>query len=194
MGGHSSLFPPPHSHPISNGRGSPCLKTAFPLFQNAIITMFTIACFTLTARILMRIYTRRRLYLDDFFIILGFIFLSGSTYLVLHSARSIFMIESVSTGLINKDLLRLSDSISFEQAFKCLSWSAIFSGKFSFLALFKVLIRRLSRRLTIYYWVVVGVAIMTWILLTSGIFIVCPRPCKYINFPIRPDDFLICPC
>lgn len=153
--------------------------------------MMCIACFTLVARILVRISTRRRLYLDDVFIVLGFIFLSGSTYLVLHFARSMFMIESVLTGLVQyvmiEDLLRLTNSLSSEQAFNCLSWSAVFCVKFSFLALFKVLIRRLSRRLTIYYWMVVGVTIMTWVFLASSIFILCPRPRKFINFPIYPD-------
>ena len=160
--------------------------------------MFSIACFTLVARILTQISTRRRLYLDDFFIILGFIILSGSTYLVLHFARSNFVTEAVFTGLIQyvpiNDLLTLKDSIPVMQTFVFLSWSAIFCVKFSFLALFKVLIRRLSRRLTIYYWVVVGVTVVTWIFLASDIFIYCPRACKYINFPIYPEDYLICPC
>lgn len=160
--------------------------------------MFSIACFTLVARILTRISTRRRLYLDDFFIILGFIILSGATYLVLHFARSSFVSEAVVTGLIQyvtiKDLLSLTDSISVMQAFLCMSWSAIFCVKFSFLALFKVLIRRLSRRLTIYYWVVVGVTIMTWMLLASDIFILCPRACKYIYFLIYPGHYLVSPC
>lgn len=159
--------------------------------------MFSITCFTLTARILTRFSTRRRLYLDDFFIILGFIILSGSTYLILHFARTLFASEAVLTGLIQyvtiKDLLSLMDSTSVIQAFGCMVYSAIFCVKFSFLALFKALIRRLSRRLTIYYWVVVGVTIMTWMLVASGIFIICPRACKYIYFLIYPDDYLICP-
>lgn len=157
--------------------------------------MFSIVCLTLAARMLTRIYTRRRLYLDDFFILLGFIILSGATYLALLMARSSFVGEAVVTGLIKyvpiKDILGLTDSISVMQAFLCMFWSAVFCVKFSFLALFRVLIRRLSRRVTIYYWVVVGVTIMTWMLLAFDVFIICPRTCKYIHFLINPNDYLI---
>lgn len=146
--------------------------------------MFSITCFTFTARIITRLSTRRRLYFDDFFIILGFLILSGTTYLVLHSARSSFVREAIVTDLMDyvtmKDLLGLSNTIPVMQAFLFMAWTAIFCVKFSFLALFKVLIRRLSRRLTIYYWTIVVVTILTWALLASDIFVICPKICKYI--------------
>ena len=96
--------------------------------------MFSIACFTLTARIITRLSTRCRLYLDDFFIILGFIILSGTTYLM-HSTRNLFVSEAIVTDLIRyvtiKELLGLSNSISVLQAFFCMAWSTIFCVKFS---------------------------------------------------------------
>lgn len=160
--------------------------------------MFSIACFTLTARIITRLSTRRRLYLDDFFIILGFIILSGSTYLVLHSARNVFVSEAIETGLIHyvtiTELLGLPNSVSDVQALFCLAWSAIFCVKLSFLAFFRVLIRRLSRRLNIYYWVVVVVAILTWMLLAFDFCIFCPQSCKYFCILIHPNDYFILTC
>lgn len=160
--------------------------------------MFSIACFTLTARIITRLSTRRRLYLDDFLIILGSIILSGTTYLVLHSARSLFVSEAIETDLIDyvtiTEFLGLPNSVSAVQALVCMSWSAIFCVKLSFLALFRILIRRLSRRLTIYYWVVVVVTILTWMLLAFDIFILCPQPCKHICILIHPNDYFILTC
>lgn len=146
--------------------------------------MFSISCLTFTARIITRLSTRRRLYFDDFFIILGFIILSGTTYVLLHFARSSFVAEAVLTDLMGyltvKDLLAQGKFIPAMQAFLFMVWTAIFCVKFSFLALFKVLIRRLSRRLTIYYWTIVFVTIFTWTFLASEIFVICPNVCKYI--------------
>lgn len=159
--------------------------------------MFSISCLTFTARIITRLSTRRRLYFDDLFIILGFIILSGTTYVLLHFARSSFVAEAVRTDLMGyltvKDLLALRNFVSTTQAFLFMVWTAIFCVKFSFLALFKVLIRRLSRRLTIYYWTIVLVTILTWVLLASDIFIICPNTCKYICILNHYSIYVILP-
>ena len=113
--------------------------------------MFSISCLNCTARIITRLSTRRRLYFDYFFIILGFIILSGTTYAVLRFAKSSFVAEAIVMHVIDyltvEDLLAQWNFVSATQAFIFMVWTAIFCVKFSFLALFKVLIRRLSRRL-----------------------------------------------
>ena len=125
----------------------------------------------------------------------GFIILSGTTYL-LRYARHLFVSEAMITDLIRyetvKELLGSSNSDSALQAFFCMAWSTIFCVKFSFLALFKVLIRRLSRRLTIYYWVVVVATFLTWVLLASNSF--CSHACKYICILNDSKDYFILPC
>ena len=157
--------------------------------------MFSIACFTITARIIIRITTRRRLFLDDFFIFFGFIILSGTTYLFRY-ARDLFLSEALATDMIRyetfKELAGPLEAIPGLKAFFCMAWSTIFCVKLSFLALFKVLIRRLSIRLTIYYWVVVVATILTWMLLAFNSF--CPHACKHICIHIHPNDYFILPC
>lgn len=67
----------------------------------------------------------------------------------------------------------MADVSKVVDAFVCLTWTATFAVKASFLALFRVLIRRISRRITIYYWVVVGCTGVTWAFMMAESFIFC---------------------
>lgn len=71
------------------------------------------------------------------------------------------------------DILDMADLSKIVDAIVCLTWSATFAVKASFLALFRVLIRRISRRITIYYWVVVGCTAVTWAFMMAESFIFC---------------------
>jgi hypothetical protein len=52
-------------------------------------------------------------------------------------------------------------------------WTAIFAVKFSFLVFSWQLVQSASKKILVYYWVVVGVTIISWVLLSSEPFIVC---------------------
>lgn len=67
----------------------------------------------------------------------------------------------------------MADVSKVVDAFVCLTWTATFAVKASFLALFRMLIRRISRRITIYYWVVVGCTAVTWAFMMAESFIFC---------------------
>jgi hypothetical protein len=73
-----------------------------------------------------------------------------------------------------KDVISLAHSLAFIDSFLALAWTAIFFVKFSFLALFRVLIKHISKKISIYFWVMVGYCILTWMFLVSEAFIVCP--------------------
>ena len=72
------------------------------------------------------------------------------------------------------DVLSLANSLAFIHTFLSLAWTAIFFVKFSFLALFRVLLKHISRKLSIYFWVMVGYFVVTWMFLVTEAFIVCP--------------------
>ena len=59
-------------------------------------------------------------------------------------------------------------------AFLAVTWSAIFAVKFSFLAFFKTLVRRLQC-ITIYWRWVVGITAIVYALSVCDVFIPCPR-------------------
>ena len=130
-----------------------------------------------------RIKSRRSISLDDYFLLFGLTCLTGATVLLLKYTRLIYMTEAVrllQTGTANirviftlEDIFVMANVSKVVDAVVCLTWTATFAVKASFLALFRVLIRRISKRITIYYWVVVGCTGVTWAFMMSESFIFC---------------------
>lgn len=128
-----------------------------------------------------KIHTRRALTLDDYFLLLALACLTGAAILVLKFTRIIFIVEALeldrplNTQFSSEDLSAALDAISVIDASWCLMWSATFFVKFSFLALFRLLIRRLSKSISIYYWTVVVLTGLTWPFMVSKPFIFCQK-------------------
>lgn len=135
-----------------------------------------------------RIKSRRGISLDDYFLLFGLICLTGATVLLLKYTRLIYMTEAVrllqqagQNGAAHipaviftlEDILELENVSKVIDAFVCLTWTATCAVKASFLALFRVLIRRISRKITIYYWVMVGCTGVTWVFMMAESFIFC---------------------
>lgn len=59
-------------------------------------------------------------------------------------------------------------------SFVVLAWTAIFCAKFSFLALFRLLIVAVTGRIKTYFWFVVGSTALTWVFVVVEPFILCP--------------------
>lgn len=127
-------------------------------------------------RVVVRIRARR-FGLDDYFLLLGLFCLSGTTGLILNLVRTIFIMEVLQKDntvvLTPNDFLELTLSTAVVNSFFCLAWATIVCVKFSFLALFRLLIRRISRKIGIYYWVVVVVTVLSGMFLVSEAFIMC---------------------
>ena len=68
----------------------------------------------------------------------------------------------------------LVGSVMYQDVFHCLIWTCIFSVKASFLALFRLMVRNVSKELSIYYWVVVVYVLVVWMFMVSEVFILCP--------------------
>lgn len=75
--------------------------------------------------------------------------------------------------LTPNDMLELTLSTAVVNSFFCLAWATVVCVKFSFLALFRLLIRRISRTIGIYYWVVVVFTVLSGMFLVSEAFIMC---------------------
>ncbi|PVI05780.1 hypothetical protein DM02DRAFT_684190 [Periconia macrospinosa] len=54
-------------------------------------------------------------------------------------------------------------------------WTATFAVKFSFLAFFRPLVESVNKRIRIYFWVVVGLTLISWMFVISEPFILCPH-------------------
>lgn len=142
--------------------------------------MLGVCYLAVAARVAIRIKTRRPLSLDDYFLLFGLACLSGAAGLAFRFTRVFFLSEilitdpSVHYVFTLQDILDLNDSISVYTSFIILSWTAIYAVKLSFLALFRPLISRLSKKITIYYWIIVGFTLLSWAYAVAELFIICP--------------------
>ena len=97
---------------------------------------------------------------------------------MVHSYHIIFVDEAAATGagivIAPSELSSLFDSLPVIDALFCIAWTATFSIKASFLALFRHLIKRVARTLTVYYWCTVALTLLAWGFFECEDFIVCP--------------------
>lgn len=153
--------------------------------QVSIGVIYGISVVTLIVRIITRLTSRHRIYIDDFLLLFAFVCLSAATGLVYSFGYKMWYNEASKldpTVVVSFDeILSLMYSLPYIDAFLALAWTGTFCVKFSFLALFRLLIRRLSKSITIYYWIVVGFSVLTWMFLVSETFILCP----YFGFNSR---------
>lgn len=143
------------------------------------------------ARIGFRLRLYQRLDLDDFFLLFGLACLCGATGIILSSVRNIFLTETLlvdkSFRLTNDEALRNANTaMGIIVSFLFLTWTVVISVKFSFLALFNLLIQRISWRVKFYYWFVVVFTAITWIYMVSEAFIICPA------FGVRSSSRSLC--
>lgn len=131
-------------------------------------------------RIAIRIKWRRQLSLDDYFLLFGLASLSGAAGLAFRLMRILFLTEVlVSENPVDyvfsvQDILEFNVAMAVVSSLVVLSWTATYAVKFSFLALFRKLISRLSKKITIYFWIIVGLTLISWAYIVVEPFILCP--------------------
>lgn len=136
-----------------------------------------LAVLAVAGRLALRVFTRRRLFLGDAFVIFGLACLCAATALSYHMTRTLPIGEALQrySGIVilaeqNQSLL---SDMEFAASVFCLIWTTTYAVKFSFLVLFWQLIQRVSKWLTRYYWVVVGTCIISWLFVISEPFVLC---------------------
>ena len=139
---------------------------------------FSLAVLSVIGRMITRIYTRRRLDVDDCLLLFALLCLSACTGLVHVFCHQIFVVEAMEVDFTfisppdsDQNILAIR---SILDSFVCIIWTTVFAVKFSFLALFRLLIRRLPKAITSYYWTTVGITVATWIFFVGEQFIFCP--------------------
>ena len=99
--------------------------------------------------------------------------------LMISSYKIFFVDEAAETDativITLAEISLLFGSLTTIDATFCIIWTAIFSTKASFLALFGQLIKRVSRKLSIYYWCAVILTFLGWVFFECELFIVCPH-------------------
>lgn len=142
--------------------------------------MLGVCILAVAVRIAIRIKFRLRLFLDDYLLLFGLACLSGAAGLAFKLMRILFLTEILETDhpvdyvFTVQDILGFKIAMAVVSSLVILSWTATYAVKFSFLVLFRHLIKRLSKRITTYYWIVVGFTSLSWAYVVVEPFILCP--------------------
>ncbi|KAK8182952.1 hypothetical protein BC567DRAFT_221263 [Phyllosticta citribraziliensis] len=132
---------------------------------------------TTIARIAIRFMTRRRLFLDDYFLIFAAICIIVATSMLWWWGEGLYLYWAISLkpqiGIEQGELSKLLDGNMIMSVYVPFVWTATYSIKLSFLSLFKVLIRNVSSHLTRYFWFVVALTIVSWAFSVIERFLLC---------------------
>lgn len=133
-----------------------------------------------------RLKTRCRISLEDYVLMFGVACLSAVTGILYRFTRIVFLFEAAAGARPNYYIFTIQDIILLEEessvalvsyAGMCFVWTVIYSVKFFFLALFKLLISRVSTRISFYFWVVVAITTLFWVMQISFSVI----PCQHLD-------------
>ena len=155
----------------------------YSLIENTcqvVLSLFVgISLVTIIVRLVIRIHTRHKLYIDDYVLLFGSACFISATYLNFANSRTIFLHNAwtmnpkiIPTFVESNHLL---NSFKILRTFLKLIWTTMFFVKFSFLIFFKQLIDRVSQHITIYYWIGVIFTVLFWMFIICEHFILCPH-------------------
>lgn len=146
--------------------------------QVVSVTLCLLAVVFAIGRIVIRLHYQQNLAVDDAFLIVAVVFYIVALSLILSNLSALYLLEAVSTqdpsvsipSSFVDQIVRLEEFIVVSEAF---SFSALFAVKFSFLFLFKTLIRNV-RKMKVYWWIVFWTTAAVWALTFIEDFISCP--------------------
>lgn len=131
---------------------------------------------TFTARMVHRLETRCRLSLEDYVLMFSVACLSAVTCILNRFTRIVFLLEAAAGAWRISYIFTIQDIILMEEESSvalvsypgiCFVLTVIYSVKFFFLALFRLLISRVSTRISFYFWVVVAITTLFWVMQIS---------------------------
>ena len=126
-----------------------------------------------------RISTRRRLFLDDYIVLFGLVSLTVATGILYYAVDIFFVNDAVNRNPLfafyipAEKLNSIIFGTKYLDIFLATIWTTTFAVKFSFLAFFEQLTKRVFAIRT-YLWTVVGITFVSWLFLVSEPFILCP--------------------
>jgi len=153
-------------------------------FLASVLTLFIIALIATTFRILIIIlYARRRIGLDDIFLLLGVALLTCAVALLHVAIDDIYLVEALLDGVpggqgdfnLPPDFIeRANDTHKWAVIMGILNWFATTAVKLSFLFLFRKLIDRLPAMI-LFWRLVVAYVVLVWGLGTWALIAACPH-------------------
>lgn len=128
-----------------------------------MITLSVIALVFVLVRTVIRFRYQKQFFLDDAFLYLGVICLCAAVGLLVQFSNAMYLNQAINTGtgypMIESSLLAQFDKNS--DVYFALTYTTLFSVKFSFLFFFRILVRRV-RKMAIYWWTVLAIMLVAW--------------------------------
>ncbi|KAJ5915609.1 hypothetical protein N7466_011542 [Penicillium verhagenii] len=140
----------------------------------AIGVLFGLAVIAFISRILLRLITRRRLFLDDAFLTLAWACLCVGTGIMYHRVGIVYLEFAVLGGdtaayaLIIPQINALVAQATWQLAYLVMLWTTVFAVKWCYLIFFFPLLRNMSRWFIWYYRAAVVFSVACWILILVG--------------------------
>ncbi|ROW09337.1 hypothetical protein VPNG_05787 [Cytospora leucostoma] len=170
----ATLSGPARQHLIDNsGKVS---KTAFKV---TIWVFFVFAVLCTLTRCAVRGFTPRRLSLGDYFVLLATAALAATLGVLLKILDDLYIAEALNDhpGKVSVTFAELPGLLAVSKWSKIMVvmvWLSIFAIKAAFLSFLHILIRQLSRKINIYFWIVAGFNTGCWLALAFIDWAICP--------------------
>lgn len=144
----------------------------------ASIVLFVLSAVFTIGRVVIRLHYQKSLAVDDAFLIFAVVCLCVAMGLLFAFTSSMYLLEALITDDANASIpADIFDQVKWfrklSTAFLVLTFTTIFAVKFSFLFLFKALIRNV-RKMKIYWWTVVVTTAVVWAFGVVEFFLPCP--------------------
>ncbi|OTB09269.1 hypothetical protein M426DRAFT_260579 [Hypoxylon sp. CI-4A] len=149
-------------------------------FQVAIGVLFGLASLAFFGRIAVRVLSRRRIFIDDGFVITSFVCLVAATSIFYKRARIIYMVFSLMRGdevielIASQEIADVYGQMNWSFPYVTFMWTTIFMVKLCYFAFFRVLLQSMPKSLIRYYWTAVVMTIVAWMYLVLQQLIICP--------------------
>ena len=142
--------------------------------------MFALASIAFIGRIIIRVWTRKRILLDDGFLIVSFASLIASTAIFYERARIIYLVFSFMSNdpvialIASQEIDDASAQANWSFAYITFLWTTIFMVKLCYFAFFHTLLLSMPRLWIRYYWTAIVVTTISWLYLIVQQLITCP--------------------
>lgn len=147
--------------------------------QISVSILFGTAILAVLARFAIRVFKRRKVLLDDGFVLFATMTLIAAYGLCLHLLPNLYLVEAMNRGTIKfpfrEELPGLLNTVKYATAFAAMNWTSVYMVKFAFMYFFHPLIAGLSKRVTQFFWTTVALLVVFWIYTVLNPIIICPH-------------------
>ncbi|KAI1212617.1 uncharacterized protein F4807DRAFT_413761 [Annulohypoxylon truncatum] len=149
-------------------------------FQIAIGCLFGLASVAFFGRITIRVVSRRRVFLDDCFVIASFACLAVATaifykrVLMIYTVFALMRGDVVITLMASQEIDDVYAQMNWSFPYITFLWTTIFMVKLCYCAFFRILLQSMPKALIRYYWITVVATVVSWMYLVLQQLIVCP--------------------